>query len=193
MKIYAILISILLASGAVAQKASDRLGQPGPVTFDDVVYELATVEQPSKGYLVQQYLPTGDTLERYHTLLELHVFDTDLTAAQASKKKLEELMEYKKSDALCNYQELKSPDGKEFVVDFVKSTSEGGRIATVDLNVSRYVRMPVGSGREGLLVVAYSERAYNLGVADLLDNMKTKREHLLRTVTTMPLPPIQVR
>ena len=121
-RIFLFVVPMLFAAMVFGQQPSDVMGQPGPLRFNDQAFGLVTSNSPSQGYFLQEYMPAGDTLEHHHSLLSLHLFATELTAEEASRQKLAELDEYKNTDPLCNFQELKSPDGKEFVVDFIKST-----------------------------------------------------------------------
>ncbi len=69
----AVWVSVLLsmAVSVSAQDVVDRLKVPGPIGFSGETFRLAWTSNPSDRLYKQEYLPAGQTLERYESMLML--------------------------------------------------------------------------------------------------------------------------
>ncbi|MBK6772556.1 MAG: hypothetical protein IPG78_10610 [Ignavibacteria bacterium] len=91
----------------------DRIGVTGPLMFNQVSYNLAWSDKPRDTYYIQEYLPEGQNVNSFNQMLTIHLFDVGITIEDAVKNKINELENRIKTDATCNYEVYKSPDGKE--------------------------------------------------------------------------------
>lgn len=118
------LSTLLFSFTTITDNPVDRLGVKGPLEFNKINFKLAWSDKPNDNYYIQEYLPDGENLESFNQMLTIHLFDTDIKTKDAVGQKVRELTERKKTDDVCNYQVTESPDGKEFIVDFLLGESK---------------------------------------------------------------------
>ena len=170
----------------------DRIGVKEPLKFNESSFTLSWSEHPKDYYYVQEYLPQNETFEHFNQMLTLHVFDKDATAEAAMKQKVKELEVRKKTDKVCNYQVNESPDGKEFVVDFLLSQSIGDKLSVIEFNAYRYKKVSIGNNKTGILVYAYTKRSYGDDTASFIQKLGDDRSKMLVAMRTVVLPEILI-
>jgi hypothetical protein len=194
MKQLLLLLSISLFSFTfVSDNAVERLSVKGPLKFNKAKFELAWTDKPSDIYYIQEYLPKGEKLESFNQMLTIHVLDTDIAAEEAVALKVQELGKRKQTDELCNYLVNESPDGKEFIVDFIVSESKNDKVTIAEFNVYRYKQVETGAGEKAILVYAYSNRSYGDAIIPFLKNLKTDRVNHMKEMISAELPAITLK
>lgn len=189
MKIIFLAISSLLISFmSVSDDITDRIGVKGPLEFNGITFNLAWSDQPRENYYIQEYLPPGEKVESFEQMMTIHLFVTDMSVYEAVQRKGKELTSRKKSDPLCNYQITESPDGKEYMVDFILSESKGEEMTIAEFNVYRYKETDLGNNQKGLLVYAYSKRSYGDGITPFLKNLKDEKINYLNEMALTSIP-----
>lgn len=185
------IFSVLLFSVARAGEI-DKIGVAGPVVFNNVSFALASSETPNEKYYLQEYLPNGESFENFRQLMSVHFFRTGLSTEDAVRQKVKELEKRKEMDDICNYKVNESPDGKEFIVDFIlgEDTEEG--LAIAEFNIYRYRQVDIGNGEKGILVYAYSKRGYGDDIKPFLSSLETERVVLLNQMIDAQLPLIKL-
>jgi hypothetical protein len=147
-------ITLLLASffffTNIKDEPIDRIGIKGPLEFNKENFNLSWSEKPNENYFVQEYLPKGELTDSYNQMLTIHLFITDLDTKEAVQKKLNELETRKKTDPVCNYSVNESPDGKEFMVDFLMGESKGDKMTIAEFNVYHYKKIDLSNGKKGI-------------------------------------------
>lgn len=184
----AMLLTVPDPSPANAQ-ASDHLGVPGPIELDGTAYALAWSAQPAAGYIKQEYVPAGQSVERYDEMLLVEtvccaIGVMDAVAAQATM-----LNERKEADPLVNMDIIQNEASGEALLDFLISgrDAQGGLI--VEWNAYRYAPHAQGDGDSGVLLFGVSHRAYGDEAArTFLEGLKTLRPSLIETLATAELP-----
>ena len=184
-----VFLAVVSLSVLITGDPIDRIGVKGPITFDDVSYNLAWSDHPHEKYYVQEYLPAGETVERFNQMLTIHLFDQSVKPKNGVNQKVAELNERKKSDPVCNYAVMESPDGKDFLLDFLLSDSKDGRLRIVEFNAYKYKQIEIGD-RKALLVFAYSKRAYDDEIEPFLKGLKEERMKHLQQVIKAELPTV---
>lgn len=193
MKQILLILSVFLFSFTfVADDAIDRLSVKGPLKFNKAKFDLAWTDKPNDTYYIQEYLPKGEKLESFNQMLTIHFFNIDMELEEAVAKKVQELEKRKTTDELCNYQVNESPDGKEFIVDFIVSERKDDKIATAEFNVYRYKQVQNGVGNKAVLVYAYSKRSYNDDIIPFLTNLKADRTTFLNEMIAVTMPTVTV-
>lgn len=79
------------------------------------------------------------------------------------------------------------------MIDFLLGESEGGATTVVEFNVYRYKRVQVAKKKEGLLVYAYSKRAYMEDVTEFMQGLKEARTTYLNQVIEADMPEIKIK
>jgi len=187
--IFAVLIALFTLS-FVADVPTDRIGVKGPLKFDKTDFNLAWTDKPRDTYFIQEYLPAGEKPESFNRMLTIHIFDSDMSANNAVSQKVKELTERKKTDIVCNYQVTESPDGNEFIVDFLLSESKNEEMTIVEFNVYRYKQVNISEKKKGVLVYAFSKRSYGDNITDFLKSLKEVRMNYLNEMVAVELPKI---
>lgn len=193
MKILLLTISSLLLSFlSVSDDVTDRIGVKGPLEFNGIKFNLAWSDRPRDNYFIQEYLPEGQTPENFEEMLTIHLFETGMSVSEAVQQKGKELTSRKNSDPLCNYQITESPDGKEYMVDFILSESKGDNMTIAEFNVYRYKQSELGNDRNGILVYAYSKRSYGDDITPFLKKLKDEKINYLNEMALTGIPDIKI-
>lgn len=170
----------------------DRIGVKGPLTFNKTRFNLSSTDTPNATYYIQEYLPGGEKSESFHQMLTLHLFDKDITVKAAVKQKVQELENRKKTDPTCQYQVTEAPDGKEFIVDFLLGESKGEMMTIIEFNIYRYKQVDLGDKKKGILVYAYTKRAYGDDITPFLKNLRNERSDFLNVMIGSEIPVVKL-
>ena len=180
--------AILFSFSPFTDNTIDRLGVKGPLVYGDTNFKLSFTDKPNETYYLQEYLPAGDTLPKFRQLLSLQLFVKNITTGDAVKEKIQELVKRKLTDAICNYKVIESPDGKEFIVDFLVSESKKNIMETVEFNIYHYKQIELAGEQKGILVYAYSKRSYGDEIKPFLKSLKKTRIDMLNTMIAAQVP-----
>jgi hypothetical protein len=171
----------------------EYLGIKGPLKYNKTDFKLSYSNKPNDKYYIQEYLPDGEQLGTFNQLLTIHLFITDIDLKQAAEQKINELTNRKKTDNVCNFRLIKSPDGKEFIVDFLIGETEGKEQKIVEFNLYRYKKVKVGSNKkQAIMVYAYSKRAYTRDIPSFLEALKDEKTDYLNEMINTSLPQITI-
>ena len=187
-----ILTTILMSFTTFSNDPVDRIGVAGPLTFNKKTFNLSWTDKPNDTYYIQEYLPTGEKSESFNQMLTLHLFDKDIKVKDAVKQKTKELEIRKKTDPTCNYQVTESPDGKEFMVDFLLGESKGDKMTIIEFNIYHYKQVDLSDKRKGILVYAYTKRAYGDDITPFLKNLRNDRTDLLNVMIGSEMPTVKL-
>ena len=192
MKKHFLIIAVLLLSFApFTDKPVDRLGVPGPLKFSLGTFHLSWTDKPRDNYYIQEYLPTGETTDHYVQMLTLHLFLTNMSIEEALAVKTAELDKRKETDGTCHYQIDKSPDGKEYIIDFLLGESKNDKMTITELNVYRYTQIQVGT-KDAILVYAYTFRAYGDDITAFLHNLRYMRTQYINDMIKVKVPAVKL-
>lgn len=187
-------VSILLLSfNKLENNPVDKLGVAGPLSFNEKTFKLAWTDHPTDSYYIQEYLPEGETTAHFNEMLTIHFFNTNIKLKDAVKQKINELNERKKTDGVCNYLITESPDGKEFIVDFLLGESEGDAMTTVEFNVYRYKQIEVSKKQKAIVVYAYSKRSYGDEITNFFKTLKNDRMEYINQMISAEIPSISIQ
>jgi hypothetical protein len=191
MKKYFLLLSLALLSFTQQHgEPVDKIGVKGPLSFNNTVFYLAWVNQPTATYYVQEYLPTGETVENFKQMLTVHLLDQNLPVKAAVQQKVKELVDRKKTDPTCNYQVNESPDGKEYMVDCLLGESKNDQMTIAEFIVYHYRQAELGNGRKGIVLYSYSRRAYGEAITAFYKALPAERADLLNAMISTEIPSV---
>ncbi|MBA3828742.1 MAG: hypothetical protein H0X33_07380 [Taibaiella sp.] len=191
MRIYLFLLTIIACS-FVINKPIDRIGVKGPFTFNEKIFNIASADKPRDNYYIQEYLPEQETVEHFNQMLTIHLFVVDISLKDAVQKKINELDLRKKSDPTCNYKVSQSPDGKEFIVDFLLGEHKGDKMTIAEFNIYRYRQIKIKGNKSAILVFSYSKRAYGDEITSFYEKLGTNRKNLLNEIITIGMPTLNI-
>ena len=170
----------------------DRIGVKGPLTFNQISFTLAWTDKPNDTYFIQEYLPKDEKVESFNQMLTLHLFDKDIKLKNAVNQKVQELENRKKTDPVCNYQVTEGPGGKEFMVDFLLGESKGDKMTIIEFNIYHYKQVDLSDKKKGILVYAYSKRAYGDDITPFLKTLRKDRTNLLNVMIGSEMPTVKL-
>ena len=192
-KILLLLTSILFISfTTINEDPKDRLNVKGPLSFGDASFKLFWTAKPKETYYIQEYLPEGETLNSFSQMLTINLFVSDIGVKNAVNQKINELTNRKKTDKVCNYEVSESPDGKEFIVDFLLSESKDNQMNIVEFNVYRYKQIDIESAKKAIVVYAYSKIAYGKEITSFLESLGKERTNYLNLMISSEIPSIKI-
>lgn len=193
MKNILIVLSIFFFSSTIlANNPIDRIGVQGPLKFNNTNFNLTWTAKPNDKYYIQEYLPNGEKLENFNQMLTIHLFDTDITPRLAVEQKIKELTERKKTDAICNYQVIESPDETEFIIDFLLGESKDNQMTVVEFIVYRYKQIQIDEKKTALIVYAFSKRGYGENITVFFQTLKDDRVKYLNEMISIEIPTIMI-
>jgi hypothetical protein len=107
--------------GHTGDSAVDHLSLSGPIEFNGESYRLSWSSHPTPYYYKQEYLPPGQTSERFQqmVLIEATVRGVDVDGAVAAQ--VNRLNKRKSTDPTVNFAAFRNPKNGEVVLDFVLS------------------------------------------------------------------------
>lgn len=167
----------------------ERLSVPGPLQLDGQQYHFAWSSHPYPQFYKQEYLPAGQTLERYRQMLMLDLLVAGVTPGQLAAEKIEELRKRKETDPVANYEVIVSKDGSSVLLDFVISAPDAQGSPIVEWNAYRYQAVP-----KGVLLYGISRRGYGMeGAREFLrDDLKPNRSRWIAEIAGLTLPAVSV-
>jgi len=168
----------------------DYFSVPGPLSFNSGQYLLSWSAHPSGNYYKQEYLPAGEKSNSFTKMMLMEAVVGELSLPAAVKSKITELQERKKTDPLSNYEVIQNPKTGEYILDFIMSQPAGNSTAIAEWNAYRYTYLP---GRKGILLIAYSRRAYAAAVPAFLRLLKTERSKDISAISTFSIPAVTIK
>lgn len=163
----------------------ERLGIPGPISFAGTRYALAWTSHPSPALYKQEYLPAGETLERYQSMLMVDLRPSEGNAVQSAAGMVKTLNARKATDPVVNHDLLVKDDGSGALLDFVMSSKDASGVI-IEWNAYRYTTTPDGRGSQ---MVGISRRAYGDAAARaLLTGLKESRAKDIDALAKMTVP-----
>ena len=193
MKSLLIAFTSLLLCAFTGDTVIDYLSVEGPLKFNETDFDLKWSDKPNDNYYIQEYLPKGENLNDFNQMLTIHLFDTDVKLKDAVNQKANELDKRKKTDDVCNYQVTESPDGKEFILDFLLSESKDDEMTIVEFNIYHYRQIELGKKHKAIAVYAYSKRSYGNGITDFFNTLGEDRNSLLNEMISTEKPIINIK
>lgn len=191
-KLLTTLFVFFVSLASMAQNPIDRLGVKENLEFNKTDYKLSWSAKPNENYLIQEYLPKGENFDSFNQMLTIHLFITDINTESAVNQKVNELIKRKNTDPICNYQVTKSPDGKEYLVDFLLGESKDSMMTVVEFNLYRYKQIEIPKRGKALIVYAYSKRGYGNDITAFFKALDNDRISYLKEMISTNIPTVTI-
>ncbi len=185
-----LLIGSLSLIKAQEETVPDLLSIPGPIELDGTEYFLSWSKQVSKTLFRQQYLPREETIENFTQLIDFSYFSKEIDLELAVRQKVESIQKREKSDKYMKVEVTESPDGKEFIVDYLISESPEKGDAYVEYNIYRFKTLESGT-QKSFLMLDFSKRIYG-DLKSASKSLAKQRNHLMLTAIEYKIPEIKV-
>lgn len=190
-RLYLSVTSVLLTMISNAQKPVDRLGAKGPFNFDNKEYNLTWSSHPSPNYYKQEYITSGDDINKFKSMLMVEVATGPIAVKNAVEAKVTELKTMKTSNPFISYDTFYNADKKEYILDFVitQNSPDNKSVVIAERNVYRYKTLP---DKKGIMLFAVSVRSYGVETKTFLTNLKNGRKALVDKVKAYSLPDVKL-
>lgn len=188
LRVFAVLI--LFTAPALAQSGdkTERLGVPGPISFEGQDYALAWTSHPSADYFKQEYLPAGQAVENYTHMFILEALTSGITPRDAAGAQIASLDKRKATDPLVFYDAIVNEASGDVILDFlVSATGQDGKLI-VEWNGYRY--SPYKGAKSGIVLYAISRRAYGDDAKAFVTALKDWRTKTVDELASFKAPAI---
>lgn len=183
---------LFLSSLSYAQNATDKLNVPGPISVGGKSHVLSWASNPSVGFYKQEYIPAGDNVNKFKSMVLLDVSMGNFQLKDIVNSKIAELKKMKEANPIVNY-EIFQKNG-EYLLDFLLSanSADGKNIEIAERNIYRYKTFTDRSGKKGILLFGVSIRSYGNDIDSFLKALKTGKAALLNEVAQYSLPVVTI-
>ena len=193
-----ILASLFMGTVVLSQGNSgpeNYLNSPASITFNGSVYNLVWSSHPSTAYYKQEYLPKGETAERYSSMFMLEVLTSKVNVKDVMANKIAELQSMKATNPHVSFQVIQPAVSGEQILDFTltANAADGKQIAIAERNIYRYVPYKNKNGENGLLLIAISQRGYGSAAANFLEQQKRDKMSLTAKIKDLKIPAISIK
>jgi hypothetical protein len=191
-----LLMAILLLSGFTIftnDKVIDYLNVPGPITFNQLNYHFSWSAHPNNNYYKHEYLPNGETGEKYSKMLLLEAVTGDFSVKDIVNAQIKMMEERKKTDAFARYELIENADKGEVILDFMLSDGHQNGAGIVEWNAYRYKAFSDKSGHKGVLLLGISMRGYGKQVESFLKLLKNDRVNVRNALAAYHMPDVTVK
>lgn len=192
--LHLICILALILSGFTIDKSkpTDYLKVPGPIHFNDTAFNLAWSSNPNANYFKQEYVPSGEVVEKFNQMILLEVVLGDLSVEDAVRAQVNVIQQRKKTDQVAQYQIIEHPNTGEIILDFLMSAGSKKKLDVVEWNAYRYKAFEDESGRKGILLMGISKRGYSDQITPFLTSLKDERMKMINELGAFVMPTLNV-
>ena len=176
---------------ARSDSAVDRLSLPDSIEFNGESYRLSWSSHPNPNYYKQEYLPPGQTSERFQRMVLIEAIVRGVDVNGAVNAQVTMLNKRKSADPTVNFALLRNPKNDEIILDFILSAQDSKGADIVEWNAYRYAALRGKGGVSGVLLFGISRRAYGDGATDFLRRLKSARPAEVNALATYPLPVVR--
>jgi len=176
---------------AHSQSAIDRLSLPGGVDFNGETYRLSWSSHPTPDYYKQEYLPAGQTSERFQRMMLIEAIVRGLGVNDAVTAQIGKLNKRKATDPTVNFAVLKNAKNDEVILDFILSAKDPRDEDIVEWSAYRYATLKGKGNESGVLLFGITRRAYGNETADFLRSLKSARPADINALAAHPLPAVR--
>src|SRR5215831_4666833 len=178
-------------SVARSQDAIDRLSLPASIDFNGESYRLSWSARPTPDYYKQEYLPPGQTNERFQRMVLIEAIVRGRGVNDAVTAQIDKLNKRKATDPTVNFGVLKNPKTEEAILDFILSARDPKGEEIVEWSAYRYAPLKGKGGASGVLLFGISHRAYGNETGSFLRALKSARSADINALAAQPLPAVR--
>ena len=174
-------------------KMTDYLHLPGPIEFDKKTYNLSWTSHPTGNYYKQEYIPAGQTPDKFKNMILVEVLTGNMKISDAAGSKLAELKKMKETNPHVYYETYDNPTTGEFMIDFLLTANAAdGKINIAERNIYRYKQVVPRNGQSGIFLFGLSLRSYGEAASSFIAASKANKKTLVDQVARFKLPEIKI-
>ncbi|HKS83906.1 MAG TPA: hypothetical protein VJR71_00360 [Pseudolabrys sp.] len=184
---------IMLGQAGVAwsETVAERLSLQETIAFNGESYRLSWSSHPTSDYYKQEYLPSGQTSERFQRMVLIEATLRGVKVDDAVGAQVSMLNKRKSTDPTVNFAILKNAKTGEVILDFVLSAQDRKGEDIVEWNAYRYASLKGKSGTSGVLLFGISRRAYDGDTTNFLRALKSERPAVINALAAYQLPAVR--
>ncbi len=159
--------------------------------LDSAAYSLSYSAEPVKDYIKQEYLTKTETLDSFKTKIIVDLKLNDTSVANLVNGMTTLLGQRQQADKTCQFQLAENETNGEYVLDFMfKDLNEKGT-EMLEWNVFRYLKFTAKNGKQGIMIIGITKRAYGSDIPEFLKNINATKKKYVSLITKIVLPEIQ--
>lgn len=178
---------VFMVSNLKSQQVTDLLGIAGPIQFNGTEFLLSWSKQNSKSLYYQQFVPSDERREEYHQALNFSFLDKDIDIKDAVRQKIIQTQNLQKKMKSPILNVTESPDGREFIVDYVLDETTDMGNPLFEYHINRFKK--AGVQNKALLVLDYTKR-YFVDSRTIFKLVLKERNSLMSAMIEYQVPPI---
>lgn len=184
---------IMLGQTRVARSetVAKRLSLQETIAFNGESYRLSWSSHPTSDYYKQEYLPSGQTSERFQRMVLIETTLRGVKVDDAVGAQVSVLNKRKSTDPTVNFAILKNAKSGEVILDFVLSEQDRKGEDIVEWNAYRYAPLKGKTGTSGVLLFGISRRAYGKDTTNFLRALKSERPAVINALAAYQLPAVR--
>jgi hypothetical protein len=160
----------------------DRLKVPGPIVFNTETYRLAWSSHPDGAWYKQEYVPAGESVESFSSMLMVDLRPDGASAAQMAQGIATQIDTRSGSDPVAHFEMIVIPESKEAIIDFLISAKGEDGQQIVEWSAHRYTTRPDGTGT---VLVGVARRGYGEAAIEFLKSLKAVRQRDIEALATL--------
>ena len=176
---------------ARAESVVERLSVPQAFEFNGESYRLAWSSHPRPYYYKQEYLPSGQTSERFQRMILIEATMRDVSVKDVVAAQVNMLNKRKSTDPTVNFAILTNSKNGEIILDFILSAQDSKGEDIVEWDAYRYAALKGKSGASGVVLFGISRRGYGDDATDFLRRLKATRPGEINALAAYPLPSVR--
>jgi len=185
------LLWLLCCHSALSAEVADYLSIPGPIQFSGTSYVFAWSSHPSADYYKQEYLPSGQTSERFQRMILIEATVRDVSVKDVVAAQVNMLNKRKSTDPTVNFAILTNSKNGEIILDFILSAQDSKGEDIVEWNAYRYAPLKGKGGASGVVLFGISRRGYGDDATDFLRRLKAARPGEINALAAYPVPSVR--
>lgn len=185
-----------MKASAQSSLAVNYLNTSSEILFNGTKFRLAWSSHPTAQYYKQEYLPAGQSPEKFTVMFLLEVVTSTLTPKDAFDAKLAELKTLKQSNSYISFETFYHKETGEYLLDFVitANAADGKTIQIAERSIYRYKKFTGAKGENGVVLMGVSKRSYAEAAPAFVKGLTTEtRKELIDKVKRFPFPSINVK
>ena len=176
---------------ARSESVVERLSVPQSFEFNGETYRLSWSSHPRPHYYKQEYLPSGQTSERFQRMILIEATVREVSVKDMVAAQVNMLNKRKSTSPTVNFAILTNSKNDEIILDFILSAQDSKGEDIVEWNAYRYAALKGKGGASGVALFGVSRRGYGDDATDFLRRLKSARPAEINALAAYPLPVVR--
>ena len=172
----------------------ERLGIPGPISFDGTKYNFLRALNQNEGSYYQEYVPDKETTDNYNQMLIYKLFFSDWSVREFAENKMHQIEQFKNTDSISTSRMFHNADSSEWIVDyFLGEYTNDKKLSGVDYYIYRYKKIKLGYDSNAILAFVYNRHSNGKDPVHFLEEANKQKNYYLYKIGSTELPKIKLQ